>query len=125
MPIQCLTVRDEKDLAASRRPRRGDGGEEDESGVRGSGEDAGHAGDDTTAAADEQSREIEGVFVVEDGAATFRRVTVGIAGERYFEVIRGLGEGDDVISGPFRALNELEDGDAVKVRKKRARRERS
>ncbi len=57
--------------------------------------------------------EREGVFVLQDGTARFRPVEVGIAGERYFEVLSGLQEGDEVITGPYAAVRELEDGDAV------------
>jgi hypothetical protein len=39
--------------------------------------------------------EVEGVFVIEDGKAKWVPVEVGIAGDRFFEVIRGLNAGDD------------------------------
>ena len=63
-----------------------------------------------------QSRkEIEGVFVVRGSRATFLPVKVGIAGEKYFEVLSGLKEGDEVIVGPPTAARSLREGDAVKV----------
>ena len=62
---------------------------------------------------DAAAEEREGVFVLQDGTARFRPVEVGIAGERYFEVLSGLQEGDEVITGPYAAVRELEDGDAV------------
>jgi HlyD family secretion protein len=63
-----------------------------------------------------QSRkEFEGVFVVRDGKATFVTVTTGIAGEQYFEVLEGLQEGDEVITGPFASVRALRDGDAVSI----------
>jgi HlyD family secretion protein len=63
-----------------------------------------------------QSRkELEGVFVVRDGKAQFTPVSTGIAGEKYFEVVSGLKEGEDVIIGPFSSVRELTDGGAVKV----------
>ena len=40
-------------------------------------------------------------------------VEVGIAGERYFEVLSGLSEGDEVVTGPYSAVREIEDGDRV------------
>jgi HlyD family secretion protein len=62
-----------------------------------------------------QSRkELEGVFVVADGRAQFTPVKTGIAGERYFEVLSGLKEGDAVVVGPFASVRELADGAAVK-----------
>jgi HlyD family secretion protein len=60
-------------------------------------------------------KELEGVFVVREGRAVFEPVETGIAGERYFEVLSGLAEGDSVITGPFASVRELADGGAVKV----------
>jgi HlyD family secretion protein len=60
-------------------------------------------------------KEVEGVFVVRDGKAVFEMVKTGIAGEKYFEVIEGLKEGEQVIVGPFASVRELRDGAAVKV----------
>jgi HlyD family secretion protein len=63
-----------------------------------------------------QSRkELEGVFVARDGKAVFIPVETGIAGDKYFEVKRGLNEGDAVIIGPFASVRELADGAAVKA----------
>jgi HlyD family secretion protein len=42
-------------------------------------------------------------------------VKTGIAGEKYFEVLSGVKEGDQVIVGPFSSVRELKDGAAVKV----------
>ena len=39
------------------------------------------------------------MFVVRDGAATFRPVKVGIAGDEYFEVVDGLREGETIVAG--------------------------
>jgi HlyD family secretion protein len=63
-----------------------------------------------------QSRkELEGVFVAVDGRARFVPVKTGIAGDRYFEVLSGLNEGDAVIVGPFASVREMADGAAVRV----------
>ena len=66
-------------------------------------------------------KEVEGVFVMKAAPAAktseaeFVPVKVGIAGEKYFEVISGLKEGDQVITGPFNNVRNLKDGDEVKV----------
>ena len=60
-------------------------------------------------------KEIEGAFIVKDGRAVFTPVKIGIAGERYFEVLGGLAVGDQVITGPFASVRNLRDGDDVKV----------
>lgn len=63
-----------------------------------------------------QSRkEEEGVFVIRDTRAEFVPVKTGIAGDKYFEVLSGLKEGDKVIVGPFNSVRNLSDGDAIKV----------
>ena len=56
-------------------------------------------------------KEIEGVFVVrKDGRAQFVPVKTGIAGEKYFEVLDGLKEGDEVITGPFASVRAPQGG---------------
>ena len=66
-------------------------------------------------------KEIEGVFVLRDGRAVFVPVKVGIAGERYFEVMSGVGENDQVITGPFASVRELADGAQVRLQEAPAR----
>jgi HlyD family secretion protein len=60
-------------------------------------------------------RETEGVFVVREGRAQFLPIEVGIAGDRYFEVLSGLRENDEVITGPYNSVRGLADGDLVRV----------
>jgi len=63
-----------------------------------------------------QSRkELEGVFVVRDNKAQFVPVKTGIAGDKYFEVLSGVKDGDSVVVGPFASVRELNDNAAVKV----------
>ncbi|MCY4027827.1 MAG: efflux RND transporter periplasmic adaptor subunit [Acidobacteria bacterium] len=59
--------------------------------------------------------EREGVFIVRQGRVHFTPVATGIAGERYFEALSGLDEGDLVVTGPFEIVRNLADGDAVDV----------
>jgi HlyD family secretion protein len=47
------------------------------------------------------------------GRAVFVPVSTGIAGEKYFEVLTGLQEGDEVITGPFSSVRTMREGDAV------------
>jgi len=60
-------------------------------------------------------RETEGVFVLRANRAVFVPIKVGIAGERYFEVLSGLDENDQVITGPFNSVRELADGSVVRL----------
>jgi HlyD family secretion protein len=76
--------------------------------------------------ADERARraaEVEGVFVIREGKAEWVPVEVGIAGDRFFEVIRGLNAGDIVAAGPYQAVRDLEAGDAIRVQSQDAGRD--
>ncbi|MCR4342094.1 MAG: efflux RND transporter periplasmic adaptor subunit [Gemmatimonadaceae bacterium] len=60
-------------------------------------------------------RDVEGVFVVgTDNKVTFRPVRVGIAGERYFEVLSGLRENEKIVGGTYQAIRDLKDGRTVR-----------
>jgi HlyD family secretion protein len=63
-------------------------------------------------------RDVEGVFVIgANNKVTFRPVKVGIAGERYFEVLSGLKEGENIVGGTYQAIRELKDGATVRAQK--------
>ena len=63
-------------------------------------------------------KEAEGVFLVgADNKVTFRPVRVGIAGEKYFEIISGLKPGDKIVAGTYQAIRDLKDGTLVKQMK--------
>jgi HlyD family secretion protein len=104
VPIQCLTVRDPARLAREKRRGKNDANASDTIAA-------------DTASTDDKPREIEGVFVVEDGVAHFRPVRVGIAGQSHFVVLSGLKQGEQVVSGPFKTIADLKDGQAVKIKK--------
>ena len=59
--------------------------------------------------------EREGVFLMKDSKATFQIVKTGIAGERYLEVLTGLKEGEQVITGPFDSVRGMYEGDLVRT----------
>jgi HlyD family secretion protein len=64
-------------------------------------------------------KDVEGVFVVgTDNKVTFRPVKVGIAGEKYFEVLTGLKAGERIVGGTYQAIRELKDGALVREPKK-------
>ena len=55
------------------------------------------------------------MFVVgTDNKVTFRPVKVGIAGEKHFEVLSGLKEGEKIVAGTYQAIRELKDGALVR-----------
>ena len=67
---------------------------------------------DTTKA---KTKETEGVFVVHGGVAQFRPVDVGIAGDEYFEVLKGLRQGDTIVAGPYQTVRDLKDSTRVRA----------
>jgi HlyD family secretion protein len=73
----------------------------------------------TTSTADlkpgQTRKETEGVFTVQDGKAEFVPIKMGVAGDKYFEVVAGLKVGDQVITGPYNSVRGMSDGDLVKV----------
>jgi HlyD family secretion protein len=62
---------------------------------------------------DPEARYLPIVFVVEAGVARARPVETGLSDERRIEVLSGVDPDDHVVVGPFRALDELRDGDPV------------
>jgi len=64
-------------------------------------------------------KETEGVFVVRDNHAEFVPIKMGIAGDKYFEVLSGIKPHDQVITGPYNSVRGMTDGDLVKVDNKR------
>ena len=68
------------------------------------------------AAAAEKKKDVEGVFVVKkDGAVDFRKIKTGISADLQTEVLEGLADGEEIVTGPFKALRSLKIGDRVKV----------
>lgn len=59
--------------------------------------------------------EVKAVFVVENGKARQRAVQTGISDETRVEILSGLRAGERVVTGPYRSLRDLADGDAVRV----------
>ena len=63
-------------------------------------------------------KDVEGVFVVgTDNKVTFRAVKVGIAGEKHFEILDGVKDGERIVAGTYQAIRELKDGTLVRETK--------
>jgi HlyD family secretion protein len=100
IPIQALVIKDlnEEKNKANKKPG------EPEPAVQ------------TSSSSEKQKRqEVQGVYVVKDGKATFIEVKTGITGETDIEVLSGLNENDKIVIGPFRQLRNLTTGTAVKA----------
>lgn len=108
-PIQSVTVRDRKTLTRKK------GIEEKEAEVP----------EEATSPKDKKSVKkeddlVEVVFVVEEGIAHMRPVTLGISDDNYYEIKTGLQDGEEIVTGPFRVLSRtLKDGEKVTVNNKK------
>lgn len=59
--------------------------------------------------------EIQGVFVVRNKKVEFVPVQTGISGTNDTELLSGLKEGDEIVTGPYKVLRTLHPGNGVKV----------
>jgi HlyD family secretion protein len=102
IPIQALTVRQRGDLEPKPKGK----------GKSGSAEAAAKP---DPAAEKLRKEELQGVFVVSDGKAVFKQVETGITGATDIEVLSGLNEGDEVITGSYQVIRTLRNETSVKV----------
>jgi HlyD family secretion protein len=67
--------------------------------------------------AEEKARkeEVQGVFVISGGKAAFRKVETGITGATDIEVLNGLKEGDEIVTGSYQVIRTLRNEAQVKV----------
>jgi len=72
-----------------------------------------------------EKKEVEGVFVVKEGRAKFVEVKTGIADQQNIELVSGINEDDMVVTGTYKILRTLKDGDKVKVTEKKGKEEES
>jgi HlyD family secretion protein len=105
VPIQALTVRRQSEL-------------EPKSNEKGSVQAAAPekaASKDKDKDKDKDKEEIQGVFVIRNHKAEFVPVNTGIAGTTDIEVLSGLKEGDEIVTGSYKVLRTLRPGAGVKV----------
>lgn len=95
IPIQALTVRTKGDLE----PKKNGGVEA--------------ASDPVTEKA--KKEELQGVFIIRDGKAQFIQVKTGITGETDIEVLSGLKDGDQIITGSYKVIRTLRNLARVKI----------
>ena len=62
-----------------------------------------------------RKEEIQGVFVVSGEKAEFRKVETGITGSTDIEVLSGLKEGDQIITGSYKVIRTLRNDAKIKV----------
>jgi HlyD family secretion protein len=97
IPIQALTIRQRGDLEPAGKK-----------GVQA-------ATKPDPAAEKARKEELQGVFVVSGGKAVFRKVETGITGATDIEVLDGLKEGEEIITGSYKVIRTLRNEARVKV----------
>ena len=98
-PIQALTVRQKSDLELD--------GSDKSKGV--------------TKAGKSSKEEIQGVFVISGEKAVFHKVETGISGATDIEILSGLNEGDQIVTGSFKVIRTLRNQARVKVENEAAK----
>lgn len=96
IPIQALTVRQKGDLTPV---KPGEKAPEPK----------------TPAETKAAKEEIQGVFVIKNGQATYRKVETGITGATEIEITSGLTEGEEIITGSYKIIRTLRNDAKVKV----------
>ena len=62
-----------------------------------------------------KKEEIQGVFVIPGEKAVFRKVETGITGATDIEVLSGLKEGDQIVTGSYKVIRTIRNEAQVKV----------
>ena len=101
IPIQALTVRVQAEL-------------QPENDRKGSVEAAAPQ-NEAAKAKDREKEEIQGVFVIRNRKAEFMPVDTGITGTTDIEVLKGLKDGDEIVTGSYKVLRTMRPGVGVKV----------
>src|SRR5262245_22344892 len=75
--------------------------------------------DSKTEPADKSKKKIEkeGVFTIKNAVALFRPVKTGITGTTDIEILDGLAENDEIVTGPYQVLRTLKDNTRIKIEK--------
>ncbi|MFB3815242.1 MAG: efflux RND transporter periplasmic adaptor subunit [Terriglobales bacterium] len=100
MPIQALTVRPRKDLEQKKNGKK--------SSVQA-------AAPETAKDSSSDQEELQGVFVIRNRRAEFVPVETGISATTEIEVLKGLNEGDEIVTGSYKVLRTLRNGASVKI----------
>jgi HlyD family secretion protein len=109
IPIQALTLRTKDQIEAQNNPP-------------GSVHAAEPAAKEV-ASKSKKDDEMQGVFVIRNKKAMFVPVTTGITGTTDIEVLDGVKEGDEVITGSYKVLRTLRPGSSIRVDNKAPKKE--
>ncbi|MGH9419043.1 MAG: efflux RND transporter periplasmic adaptor subunit, partial [Thermoanaerobaculia bacterium] len=70
---------------------------------------------------DEKAPKLKYVFVVKDDKVKMIEVKTGVSDTTHVAIVSGLTAKDQVVTGPFRILKKLKDGDSVEVTKEESK----
>ena len=77
----------------------------------------GKDGKPAAASASTRTQTEEGVYLIKAGKLAFEKVETGLAGELMIEVKKGPAVGAEIVTGPFKVLRQVKEGDKVIVEK--------
>jgi HlyD family secretion protein len=106
IPIQALTVRQKGDLLPKKKADRSWFWNEDKSSVQAA---------EKPEVVKANKEEIQGVFVIRDGTAKFVPVQTGITGTTDIEVLDGLQENDEIVTGSYKVLRTMKPDVKIKI----------
>jgi len=108
IPIQALTIRRQADL---------------ESKTENGAVQAAGPQNAASKQKDKDKEEIQGVFVIRNGKAEYVPIVAGITGTTDIEILKGLREGDEIVTGSYKVLRTMRPGASVKVDNKAPKKE--
>jgi len=111
IPIQAVAVRTRKDLEDAEKERQ----KKENKGVTLAASNTTGPDLTTSAKKEKDKEEVQGVFVIRNGKAEFVPVETGIVGVTDIEITKGLKEGDEIVTGSYKALRTLRPYAPVKV----------
>lgn len=113
VPIQAVMLRPKSEVEKAASGKK-DGGEN----AKGDSKTASQSQAAVAAAGAKGAAETtEAVFVVENKKAHLRAVKSGISDETSVVLLEGVKEGETVVTGPYRALRDLKEGELVREKK--------
>jgi HlyD family secretion protein len=102
IPIQALTIREFPVDEEGNLVRKEKGEDEEEK-----------ADEKTDDEEDAETKEFEGVFRLVESKVEFVAVETGITGDKEIEILDGVEEDDTIVTGSYKTLRTLGDGDSV------------
>jgi HlyD family secretion protein len=113
IPIQALTMRSRKDLEEAKKQAAAKGGGDSSVTLAAAPDDPNK--NPALAAENAAKPDIQGVFVVRNGKVMFIQVKTGISGVTDIEITDGIKEGDEIVTGSYKALRTLRPDAPVKI----------